>query len=121
MNNYHRGRFAEFIARWYMVLHGYRIISRNYITGRGSTAGEIDFIAKRGHCIIFVEVKQRQDLDSASYAISPTQQKRLIRGAQSFMQRHPQYQKYDIRFDAVFIAFPCHIRHIKNAWLAEIL
>jgi putative endonuclease len=118
MSNYLRGRRAEFLARLYMILHGYRIIARNYVIGRGTTAGEIDFIAKKGHCIVFVEVKERQTLDSAAYAISPNQQQRLIRGAECFIKNNPQFQGFDLRFDAVLIVFPWTVRHIKNAWTA---
>lgn len=118
MNNYHKGRRAEFLARIYMILHGYRIIKRNYVTGRGTTAGEIDFIAKRGHCIVFAEVKERQTLDSAAYAITAKQQQRLIRGAECFIKNNPQYQGFDLRFDAILIVLPFTIRHIKNAWSA---
>ena len=118
MNNYRKGRRAEFLARWYMILHGYRIVARNYVIGRGTTAGEIDFIAKKRHCIVFVEVKERQTLDSAAYAISPQQQERLIRGAECFIKNNPQYKGFDLRFDAILIVLPLTIRHIKNAWTA---
>ena len=103
------------MARCYMRLHGFGIVAKNYVTGRGTTAGEIDFIAKRGNLLVFVEVKQRTTLDNAAYAISPTQQQRLIRGAKNFIKHHPQYRRYDLRFDAVLIELPFSIRHIENA------
>lgn len=116
MNNYHKGRRAEFLARLYMFLHGYRIIKRNCIVGRGTTAGEIDFIARKNNCIVFVEVKERQTLDNAAYAITVKQQQRIIRGAECFIKNNPQYKNFDLRFDAILITFPFTIRHIKNAW-----
>lgn len=116
MNNYYRGKYAEFIARIYMRLHGFRIIARNYICGRGTTAGEIDFVARRGRLIVFVEVKQRSSLANAAYAIQKNQQKRLIRGAQNFIKNNPQYKNHDLRFDAILVVLPLKIRHIKNAW-----
>lgn len=116
MNSYNKGKIAEFMARMYMRLHGYRIIDTNYITGRGSTAGEIDFIAKRWNTIVFVEVKQRESLNNAAYAILPHQQERILRGARSYLQHHPQYRHCQMRFDAILIAFPWQIRHISNAW-----
>lgn len=118
MNSYTKGKRAEFLARWYMILHGYSIIARNYIIGRGSTAGEIDFIAKRGRDIVFIEVKQRQTLDYAAYAISEKQKSRLIRGASCFMKNNPQYQGFNMRFDAILVVLPWQIKHIKNAWCA---
>ncbi|MBR1600421.1 MAG: YraN family protein [Alphaproteobacteria bacterium] len=118
MNNYHKGRLAEFLARFYMIMHGYRILERNYIIGKGTTAGEIDFIAKKRNYIVFVEVKQRQNLDSAAYAITSKQQQRLIRGAECFIRNNQKYQGFDLRFDAILITLPFQIRHIKNAWTA---
>lgn len=116
MTNYQTGYFAEFLARLYMRFCGYRIICRNYVTGRGSTAGEIDFIAVRRRTLIFVEVKKRQTADRAAYAIQPRQQQRIIRGARHFLQQNPQYQSFDTRFDAILITPPFKLRHIPNAW-----
>lgn len=116
MNNYARGKYAEFLARCYMRLHGFGIVAQNYVSGRGTTAGEIDFVAKRGKLLVFVEVKQRSSLDNAAYAISPTQQQRLIRGAKNFVKNNPQYHTCDLRFDAILISLPFSIRHITNAW-----
>lgn len=116
MNSYTKGKIAEFLARMYMRLHGFSIVEQNYVSGRGTTAGEIDFIAKRGKLLVFAEVKQRSSLDNAAYAIKPMQQQRLIRGAKNFLKNHPQYAGYDIRFDAVLVTLPFSIRRISNAW-----
>lgn len=118
MTNYYNGKLAEFLARCYLRLHGYHIVDKNVIIGRGTTAGEIDIVAKCGHCLVFVEVKKRQNINTAAYAISQKQQQRIIRSAACFIQKHPYYQKYDIRFDAILIAFPFSILHLKNAWPA---
>lgn len=116
MNNNKSGHIAEFMARCYIRIKGYRIVAKNYITGKGTHAGEIDFIAKRGKTLVFVEVKKRSSIENAAYAIKPIQQQRIRNAAQSFIGCNPQYQNYDIRFDAILIAFPCHIKHITNAW-----
>ena len=116
MNNYSTGKWAEFLARIYMRLHGCRILCRNFAAKRGTPAGEIDFIALRNHLLIFVEVKKRGNLNNAAYAISPRQQQRIARSAAHFLQLHPQYAGYDIRFDAVLVAPPLHLKHISNAW-----
>ena len=115
MNKKQKGNFAEFYARLLLRLKGYRIIEKNLITGRGTTAGEIDIIALKGKTIVFVEVKERQTLENALYAIKPMQQKRIFNAAKFYLQRHPKYQTYDIRFDAVFVS-QLKIKHIKNAW-----
>jgi len=116
MNSYVKGKYAEFLARLYMRLHGFGIVARNYVSGRGTTAGEIDFIAKRGNLLVFAEVKQRSSLDNAAYAISLQQQQRLIRGAKNFIKNNPQYRGCDMRFDAILITLPFSIRRITNAW-----
>ena len=66
MNNYHSGHRAEFLARLLFRLKGYRILAANYVSGRGTHAGEVDFIAKRGNVLVFVEVKKRTTLDKAA-------------------------------------------------------
>ena len=116
MQNNTAGHLAEYVARWYMRLHGYRILAANIVTGRGTHAGEVDFIAKRGKTLAFVEVKKRATLEEAAYAIKTTQQQRIRNGAQVFLKKNPQFQNCEIRFDAILVVFPCTIHHIPNAW-----
>lgn len=121
MTNKLNGRFGELAACWYMRLHGYRIVCRNQVIGRGTTAGELDFVACKDKVLVFVEVKERKNIEHAMVAISKQQQKRIVMAAQVFLQRNPQYRDFDIRFDAVFVKLPFTIVHIKNAWGAEVL
>lgn len=118
MNNNKSGKFAEFLAGMLMRCKGYRIISCNYITGKGTHAGEIDLIVVKRKKIVFVEVKKRQNLEKAAYAVSEQQKKRIIKGAQAFLSKHPQYANHDIRFDAILVKLPLSIKHIPNAWLS---
>lgn len=97
-------------------LTGYEIVEKNYITGRGTHAGEIDFIAARGRTIVFVEVKKRQNLEAASYALRESQKQRIRKAAETYLSRRLQYQNYDVRFDAVLVRFPCFIKVIRNAF-----
>ena len=116
MNKHTAGHLAETFAGIYFLLKGYRILARNYITGRGTHAGEIDFIAARGRTIVFVEVKKRQNLEAASYALRESQKQRIRKAAETYLSRRPQYQNYDVRFDAVLVRFPCFIKVIRNAF-----
>lgn len=61
-----KGNWAEFLARLLFRLKGYRIVAVNYVTGRGTNAGEVDFVACRQNVIVFVEVKQRSSLEKAA-------------------------------------------------------
>lgn len=119
MNSYKTGVWAETLAKMFLRTKGYRILHSNYIVGRGTNAGEIDFIATRGNTIVFVEVKKRKDLDTAAYSILPKQQQRIFRAAEAFLGKSPEYQNYDCRFDAILVELPIKIRHIENAWTAN--
>jgi len=117
MNKKQKGHFAEFYARMFLRLKGYTIKEKNFITGKGTTAGEVDIIALKAHTLVFVEVKERQSIKNALYAIKPMQQQRIINAAKFYIARHKQYQNHNIRFDAVFIS-GIRIKHISNAWQA---
>lgn len=113
--NYHNGRLARFCARLWLRCKGYRIIAVNYKTGRGTKAGEIDFIACRGKTLVFAEVKNAERLIMPLiHSSGPA--KKNVRGAEAFLQKYPQYRDYRMRFDAVLVSFPLRIRHIENAW-----
>lgn len=116
MNNYYSGHWAEFLALIYLRFKGWHKVKTNFVTGRGTGAGEIDLIVRRGKTIAFVEVKKRTTLDNAAYAIAPRQQERIRRSAENFLAHYPRYANFDVRFDAVLIKFPFHIRHIENAF-----
>lgn len=116
MNNRLKGKLAETAALFLLRLKGYRLLARNYVTGRGTTAGEVDLIVKRGNWVVFVEVKKRKTLDKAAYAILARQRERIARGAEAFLKKNPQLADCNIRFDAVLVEFPCKISHIRNAW-----
>ncbi|MGE5506271.1 MAG: YraN family protein [Actinomycetota bacterium] len=111
-----RGRWAETAAAWRLRLAGFRILARGYVTGRGSGAGEVDIVARRGRLLVFVEVKQRADLVAAAQAVGPRQQGRIARAAQAWLARHPALSECDVRFDAVLVA-PWRLPvHIADAW-----
>jgi putative endonuclease len=111
-----RGRRAETLAAWWLRLKGYRVLARGHVTGRGTGAGEVDLIVRRGAVVAFVEVKARADRAGAAAAITAHQQARLVRAARAFMGRHPELAGCSCRFDAVLVVpgrWPCHI---CDAW-----
>lgn len=116
MNNYHAGHFAEKLALLYLRCKGYRLLAQNYVTGRGTHAGEVDLIVCRGKTLVFVEVKKRSTLEEAAYAVRPFQQQRIRRAAEAFLAKNPVFANYDLRFDAVLIRFPLQITHLHQAF-----
>ena len=109
---YRLGHWAEVWASFILLMKGYSILKRRYKTPQG----EIDIIIKRGSTIAFVEVKARGDLESAAFAITPRQQKRIEGAAKGFVAQNPRYAEYFCRFDAVLVAPKRWPTHITNAW-----
>lgn len=109
---YEKGLAAETLAAWYLRLKLYNILERRFKT----PVGEIDLIAVRGRTLIFVEVKKRDDCDAAAASINLKSRARITRAAELYLQRHPEYTGWALRFDA--LAFPAKgwPRHIRNAW-----
>ncbi len=104
MNSYESGLFAEFLAKWYLRLHGFRIVKSRYITGRNTGRAEIDIIARRRNLMIFIEVKRRSNVETAWAAITPGQSVRLRRAAENFIAR--SNWTGDTRFDAILVCGP---------------
>lgn len=111
-----RGRRAESLAAWWLRLKGYRILARDFHLGRGSGAGQVDLIVRRGGVVALVEVKARDRLDQAMAALTPRQQGRLNRAAQAFAARRPDLANCVWRLDAVLVTPWALPRHICDAW-----
>jgi putative endonuclease len=110
------GLRAEALAALWLQARFYRVIERNYrIKG-----GEIDIVARRGRTIVFVEVKARDDLDTAAIAITPQKQQRFSRAANRWLATHPWAMHYTLRADAVLIAPGRLPRHVENAFGLDI-
>jgi len=110
------GRWAERLCVLSLLLRGYAILGRGVVTGRGTGAGEIDIIARRGKVLAFIEVKKRGDFAAAAQALSAVQQQRLIRGAEVFLARHPALAALEPRFDLMLAVPGRWPRHMKDAW-----
>ena len=61
------GLSAESRAAAYLMAKGYRIVARRFKT----PVGEVDIVARRRDVLVFVEVKARNTLDDAAYAVLP--------------------------------------------------
>jgi putative endonuclease len=109
------GISAETRAAAFLIAKGYRILAKRYRTPHG----EIDIVARRRNLLVFVEVKARNSLDEAAYAVTPRQQARIIAAAQIWLMAHPEHAEYDLRFDAMLIAPRRLPRHVLSAFDAS--
>lgn len=94
------GDAGERAAADYLEGKGYRVLHRNYRSGRG----EIDLIARAGRTIVFVEVKTRS---TASYgepeeAVTASKVRRIRRVASAYLAER-RIGECDCRFDVIAV------------------
>lgn len=106
--SYDKGLISEFFVSIYLLCKGYKILKHRY----KNYFGEIDFICKKGTCIVFVEIKFRASVEGIEEVIKKHQQSRIRRSAAIFMKKYPGT---DARFDAIFVS-PWKIEHIQNVF-----
>jgi len=116
LNNFRQGMLAESLAVWALRLKGYQIVGRRIRQKKGTGAGEIDIVARRGWTLAFVEVKRRASVADGLAAVSPSQQQRLCRAAEWFLKTNTQYQDFSLRFDVMVVAPRRWPTHVQNAW-----
>lgn len=112
MTGYRQGLRSETLAAWFLRLKGYRILAMRFKT----RVGEVDIIARRGKQIVFAEVKWRQSRTGALEAIVDENRQRVRRAAELYLQKHPRYTGFDIRFDALVFSPRRWPLHIKGAF-----
>lgn len=81
--------------------------------------GEIDLIARRGDTIVCVEVKARSFSHQEEQALGAVNRRRIVRAAQMWLSRHPEFGQSTLRFDVIFLAPFAWPRHIVNAFDAS--
>ena len=105
------GRRAEFIASWWLRLHGWRILARRART----PLGEVDLVAKKGRMIAFVEVKARGTAADANLSLDHFRLRRVAAAAEALAPRFAKPGD-DIRIDAIFIVPGRLPQHLPNVW-----
>ncbi len=106
------GLSAESRAAMLLIAKGYRIVARRW----KSPFGEIDIVARRGHALVFVEVKAREHADEAAEAVTERAKRRIIAAAELWLAHHPDDGQRDIRFDVMLVTPGRILRHIANAF-----
>lgn len=112
MSNQSFGKTGEELACKYLKNHKYKIIERNFTTD----IGEIDIIAQKDNCIIFVEVKTRMSgkFGLPREAVGYFKQKKYSQVAMQYI-KHNNLFKTACRFDVIEILGE-EINHIENAF-----
>ena len=116
MNSNIRGKAGEAMAAEFLRARGYTILDAGY----RSAFGEIDLIAKKRNCVVFVEVKLRKNADFAEARefVTAAKQRRVITTAQLWLQNNPSEKQP--RFDVIEIYGEGdrinRINHIENAF-----
>ena len=78
--------------------------------------GEIDIIARRGHTLAFVEVKQRQTLDLAQTAVPQASWQRIARTAENWASRRSELRHLDWRYDLIAVMPWTLPKHFRDYW-----
>ena len=101
MNYAEVGRRGEEIARALLKKRGYKILGTNV---RGYF-GELDIVARKGHCHVFVEVRTRTGDGYGSPEESITRQKRdkLVTCALDYVSKHQELHDATWRIDVVAV------------------
>ena len=105
---YQKGIWAERIAAIFLLAKGYRILTMRY----KSKMGEVDIIAKRGQLVIAVEVKARQSIDEAVFAVTHETAKRVESAAGYWLSQQRNASELSLRFDIIAISpwrWPLHL------------
>lgn len=111
IGNKYESRAAAFLQD-----NGLEILARNFLC----KVGELDLVCSQDRELIFVEVRYRshQSYGGALESITRNKQRKLIRAAQVYLQRHPVYQNWPCRFDVIAFtpaAAGCNEDHVQ--WL----
>ena len=114
-----KGDFAENIAVTFLKNHGLKLLDRNI----HCRFGEIDIIALDGDCLVFVEVRYRQDnaIATAIETVDRHKRKKIIHTSQYYLNQQKDYQHYQYRYDVIAMAGELDkpkIDWIKNAFQA---
>ena len=112
MSNQSYGKSGEELACKFLKKNKYKIVERNFATD----IGEIDIIAQKGGCTVFVEVKTRMSnkFGLPREAVGYFKQKKYSQVAMQYL-KHNNMFGVNCRFDVIEI-LDNEINHIENAF-----
>jgi len=88
-------------VRRYYRLRGYRVLAANVRAG----GNELDVVVRRGHRLVFAEVKARSGSEFGHpwEAVGPEKTRRLRRAAEGWLARRPDLAELDVSFEVVAV------------------
>jgi putative endonuclease len=107
-----RGAVAEYVAAFWLLARGYRIVAMRYRT----RSGEIDIIARKGKLAVFVEVKARSGPLAAVNAVSYPSQKRIRAASDHWLSRQRDAALLSRRYDIIAVNRIFWPVHFKDAF-----
>ncbi len=119
------GQLGEEFAQQEYKNRGLQIITANFFNRKGKRLGEVDFIAKDKHRIIFVEVKSRtagiDKFGKGIESVNQFKQTKLLKAVKIFLNQNPKYQVLRPQIDVCLVEFngvdkiPQSVKIIPNA------
>ena len=108
------GKQAEDWACELLRSQGAEILQRNF----RRRCGELDLIAIHAGVLLIVEVRLRRhrQFGGAAASITFAKRQRLVRTTQLWLQAHPDYAHYPVRFDVIAIE-PSNEGRWRRQWL----
>lgn len=109
---YHAGLSAEDQVARHFARRGQSVLEHRWHGRRG----EIDLIIADGACLVFVEVKQSRDFDTALSHVTPAQVRRLYATGEEYLGTLPDGSLRDVRFDVALVDGTGTVRVLENAF-----
>jgi len=107
------GKIGEDTVAKYLENNGYGILERNF----HSRWGEVDIIAAKDGCVVFVEVKTRKNAKYGTPAefVTPQKIKKIIKTAVIYLENTDCEMRFDVA-EVYFNNGECEINYIENAF-----
>ena len=107
-------------AESFLTDRGLKTLKRNYYC----RLGEIDLVMQHEDCIVFLEVRYRnnQHFGSGADSVTRSKQLRIIRTARSYLQKYGGRQLPPCRFDVISMRHhhgKLNVEWIQDAFMVE--
>ena len=102
-----QGDYYETLAKGYLEAQGLKFFAKNW---HYKNLGELDLVmlepTQKIPCLVIVEVRQRKasQFGTSLDSITPAKQRKIVKTTAAFLQAHPQFDNFDIRFDVVSLS-----------------